>query len=42
MNKEQAMKIVQEKAGLGDNTIQFLDCYKYNEDLFIKLATAMK
>lgn len=42
MNKEQAMKIVQEKAGLGDNTIQFLDCYKYNEDLFIKLATAMR
>lgn len=42
MSKEEAMKIVQEKAGLGDSTIMFMDCYKYNDDLFIKLANAMK
>ena len=42
MSKEEAMKIVQEKAGLGDNTIMFMDCYKYNDDLFIKLWESMK
>lgn len=42
VTKEEAMKMLIEKAGLSESTIQFLDNYKYAESLFIKLAEAMK
>lgn len=42
VTKEEAMKMLAEKAGLSESTIQFLDNYKYAESLFIKLASAMK
>ena len=42
MTKEEAMKIVCEKAGLSESTMAFLDNYRFAESLFIKLASAMK
>lgn len=33
---------IMKKAGLSDATITFLACYKYADDLLIKLASAMK
>ena len=42
MTREEAKKIVQEKTGLEDSTIQFLDSYIWREDLFKKLLNAMK
>ncbi len=42
MTVQEAEKIVKEKAGLDDNTMQFLKFYKYGEALLIKLAEAMK
>lgn len=42
MTIEEAMEIVQAKAGLEDETIEFLLCYKYGEELFCKLAEAMR
>lgn len=41
MTKAEAIQIVQEKTGLSNETIDFLDCYKYAETLFIKIATAL-
>ncbi len=41
MDIEDAIKTVQIKAGLEDETIDFLLCYKYGEELLIKLAEAM-
>ena len=41
MDVEDAIKIVQIKAGLEDETIEFLLCYKYGEELLKKLAEAM-
>lgn len=38
---EEAMSIIQAKAGLEDETIDFMLCYKYGEDLVLKLAQAM-
>jgi murein DD-endopeptidase MepM/ murein hydrolase activator NlpD len=38
---EQAKKTVQEKAKLADKTIEYLDSYEFNQELFIKLAKAM-
>lgn len=38
----EAKEIIKKKAGLEDNTINFLLCYKYGEELLIKLAKAMK
>lgn len=35
-------EIVQQKAGLSDSTMKFLDCYKYGDDLIRKLASAMR
>ena len=40
--KQEAMRIVKEKAGLEDKTIEYLDKYEYSRDLFIKLSQAMK
>lgn len=43
MTKEEAKKIVKEKAGLADSTIQYMsDYYRYGDELIIKLATAMQ
>ncbi len=38
---EEAVKTVQDKAGLDNNTMQYLSLYKYHEDLMKKLAAAM-
>lgn len=37
----EAKKLVQEKSGIDDNTMAFLDAYKFAEPLFLKLAKAM-
>ncbi|MEI6680539.1 MAG: M23 family metallopeptidase [Mariniphaga sp.] len=42
VTKEEAIKIIIEKAGLSESTMEFLGNYKYAESLFIKLAEAMK
>ncbi len=41
MKFEEAKKVVQEKAGLDNNTMQYLTVYKYGEDLVRKLALAI-
>lgn len=41
MTCEEAKKIVKEKAGLDNNTMQYLAVYKYGEDLVKKLALAI-
>ena len=41
MSVEDAIEIVQAKAGLENETIEFLLCYKYGEELIRKLADAM-
>lgn len=38
---DKAAEIVKEKAKLEENTINFLLCYKYGEELIVKLAKAM-
>lgn len=38
---DEAKKIIKEKAGVEENTINFLLCYKYGEELIVKLAKAM-
>lgn len=42
MTIDKAKEIVKVKAGLENSTINFLLCYKYGEELLIKLAKAMK
>ena len=43
MTKEEAKKILKEKAKLSDATIQFIvEDYRYGDELAIKLATAIK
>lgn len=43
VTKEEAKKVVKDKAGLSDATIQYIaDDYRYGDDLIIKLAEAMK
>lgn len=42
MTVQEAEKIVQEKAGLDNNTMQYLKFYRYGEALLLKLAEAMK
>lgn len=42
MTVEEAEKIVQERAGLDNNTMQYLKFYRYGEDLLLKLAEVMK
>lgn len=39
---DESIEIIKQKAGLSDETIAFLLCYKYGNDLLIKLATAIK
>ena len=38
----EAKKIIKEKAGVEENTINFLMCYKYGDELLVKLAKAIK
>jgi len=38
---KESINIIQEKAGLDDNTIQFLLCYKWADSLVKKLASGM-
>ena len=40
--KEEQIKLIQEKAGLDDNTMQYLQFYRYGDSLIEKLANAMK
>jgi len=42
MTVEEAEKIVQDKAGLDDNTMQYLKFYRFGEALILKIAEAMK
>ena len=42
MTVNEAKEIIKKKAGLENETINFLLCYKYGEELLIKLAKAMK
>lgn len=42
MTKDEAKKILKEKAGLSDATIVYLDSYRYGDDLLAKLAQAVK
>jgi N-acetyl-anhydromuramyl-L-alanine amidase AmpD len=42
MTVTEAIKIIKDKTKIEDNTINFLLCYKYGEELIIKLAKAMK
>ena len=42
MSKEEQIKLIQEKAGLDDNTMQYLQFYRYGDDLIEKIANAMK
>lgn len=42
MTTEEAVEIIQAKAGLEDETIDFLLCYKYGEELVQKIAEAMR
>ncbi len=41
MTVDEAVEIVQAKAGLENETIDFLLCYKYGEELLVKIAEAM-
>ena len=42
LTKEEQKEIIKNKVGLDDNTIQYLDFYKYGNDLIRKLANALK
>lgn len=42
MTLKDAKDILKNKVGLSDGTITFLECYKYGEDLIIKIAEATK
>ena len=42
MTVDEAIEIIQAKAGVEEGTIDFLLCYKYGEELVIKLAEAMR
>jgi N-acetylmuramoyl-L-alanine amidase CwlA len=43
VSREEAKKIVKQKAGLSDTTIQYIaDDYRHGDELIIKLAEAMK
>ena len=42
MTVEDAVEIIQAKVGLEDETIDFLLCYRYGDELVIKIAEAIK
>jgi murein DD-endopeptidase MepM/ murein hydrolase activator NlpD len=39
---EEAVKAIQQKAGLSDITMSYLEAYKYGKELILKLASAMQ
>jgi N-acetyl-anhydromuramyl-L-alanine amidase AmpD len=41
MTTDEAIQIIKSKAGLSQDTITFLLCYKYGEELLVKIAKAM-
>jgi len=41
MTVQEAEKIVKEKAGLDDNTMQYLKFYRFGDALLLKLAGAL-
>lgn len=41
MTKEEAKQLLQEKAGLSQATIVYLDSYRYGDELLLKLAQAL-
>ena len=42
MTVNEAKEIIKKKAGLENDTINFILCYKYGEELIVKLAKAMQ
>ena len=42
VTKDEAKKIIQEKAGLTDATIVYLDSYRYGDELILKLGEALQ
>ena len=42
LTKEEQKEIIKKKVGLDDNSIQYLEFYKYGNDLIRKLANALK
>lgn len=42
LTKEEQKQLIKDKAGIDDNSIQYLDFYRFNNDLIRKLANAMK
>ena len=42
MNVEEAKQKIKTKCGLSDWTIEWLSCYKFSDDLFIKIAENLK
>ncbi len=42
MSVEEAVEIIQAKTGIEDETIEFLLCYKYGEELVTKIAEALR
>lgn len=42
MSLDDAKEILKNKVGLADETITFLECYKYGDDLIKKIAKAVK
>ena len=42
MTVEDAVEIIQAKVGLEDETIEFLLCYRYGDELVVKLAEALR
>lgn len=41
LTKAEAIKVIKEKTGLSDMSLQYLQSYKYDKDLIIKLAQPM-
>lgn len=41
LTREEAIEILKQKAGLEDQTIFYLECYRYSDDLIKKLAEAI-
>ncbi len=42
MSKEEQIKLIQEKCGFDNNTMQYLQFYRYGDALLEKLANALK
>ena len=42
LSKEEALKIIQERCGFDDNTMLYLQMYRYADSLITRLAEQMK